>query len=114
MAEDEKQVAAEAAAQPCEPVPPTSYRRRALLTFSVILLVLLIWWGSGYIFAYTDDAYLTSDIISVTPEVSGPVEAVSVSDNQWVKRGTLLFSIDPEPFELAVEQARAEEAGAQA
>ncbi len=114
MAEDEKQVAAEAAATPCEPVQPTSYRRQAVLAATVILLVLLIWWGSGYILAYTDDAYLTSDIISVTPEVSGPVETVGVSDNQWVKRGTPLFSIDPEPFRLAVEQARADEKKAQA
>ncbi len=114
MAENEKQAAVEAAATPCEPVRPTSYRRRALLTFSVILVILLIWWGSGYIFAYTDDAYLTSDIISVTPEVSGPVDAVGVSDNQWVKRGTPLFSIDPEPFRLALAQSLADERKAEA
>src|SRR5262249_40304649 len=67
-----------------------------------------------YVFAYTDDAYVTSDVVSITPEVTGPIEAVHVTDNEWVGRGTLLFTIDPVPFRLAVEQARAEEARSQA
>jgi multidrug efflux system membrane fusion protein len=77
-------------------------------------LLVAAWWVSGYLFGYTDDAYLTSDIVSITPEVSGPVETVHVSDNEWVKRGTPLFTIDPVPFRLAVEQAQAEEARAEA
>ena len=77
-------------------------------------MIIAAWWGSGYLFAYTDDAYLTSDIVSITPEVSGPINAVHVTDNQWVSRGTLLFTIDPVPFQLALERARAQEAQAQA
>jgi multidrug efflux system membrane fusion protein len=80
----------------------------------LLALILAGWWGSGYLFAYTDDAYLTSDIVSVTPEVAGPVEAVHVTDNQWVARGTKLFSIDPLPFKLELERTRALEAEAQA
>ena len=91
-----------------------SHRQRALYFLLILLTVLLAWWGSGYVFAYTDDAYLTSDIVSITPEVSGPIEAVHVTDNEWVTRGTLLFTIDPMPFQLALEQARAEEARAEA
>ena len=68
----------------------------------------------GYLFAYTDDAYLTSDLVSVAPEVTGPVEAVHVTDNQWVTRGTPLFTIDPTPFRLELERARALESEAQA
>jgi multidrug efflux system membrane fusion protein len=99
-----------------EPSRPriTSHRQRALYLLLILLTVLLVWWGSGYVFAYTDDAYLASDIVSITPEVSGPIEAISVSDNEWVTRGTLLFTIDPMPFQLALEQARAEEARAEA
>jgi len=111
MAHEEQ---AEAAPSLKKAVRAISYRLRALLALAALLLVLLMWWGSGYLLAYTDDAYLTSDIISVTPEVSGPVETVDVSDNQWVRRGTLLFTIDPEPFRIAVEQARAEEMKAEA
>lgn len=93
---------------------PRSRRGRALRFLLVLVLVLAGWWGSGYVCAYTDDAYVTSDIVSVTPEVSGPIATVDVADNQWVARGTPLFTIDPEPFELEVRQARAREAEAQA
>jgi multidrug resistance efflux pump len=92
---------------------PPSHRRRALLFLLAIGALLAGWWASGYLFAYTDDAFLTSDVVSITPEVSGPVEAVHVTDNQWVTRGTLLFTIDPVPFKLELEQARQQEAQAQ-
>lgn len=91
-----------------------SYRSRALLALAAFVLVVVVWWGSTYIFAYTDDAFLTSDIVSITPEVSGPIAAVHVTDNQRVTRGTPLFNIDPAPFDLALQQARAEEARAEA
>lgn len=93
---------------------PPSHRQRALLFLLTLAAAFLVWWLSGYLFAYTDDAYLTSDVVSITPEVTGPIEAVDVKDNEWVGRGTLLFTIDPVPFRLAVEQARAEEARSQA
>ncbi len=114
MAEVVEQVAADAGSPLCEPVRLISYRRRTVLALAGISLVLLAWWGSGFLVTYTDDAYLTSDIVSVTPEVTGPVEAIGVSDNQWVKQGTLLFSIDAEPYRLAVDQARADERKAEA
>src|SRR5262249_5824482 len=57
---------------------PLRYRR-ALLSVFVLLLMLAAWWGSSYLFAYTDDAYLTSDLVSITPEVSGPIKAVNVT-----------------------------------
>lgn len=94
------------------PIP--SRRRRALLFLLAVAAAVLAWWISGYLFAYTDDAYVTSDVLSITPEVTGPIAAVLVKDNEWVKRGTLLFTIDPVPFRLAVEQARAEEARTEA
>ncbi|HEY0182162.1 MAG TPA: HlyD family secretion protein [Rhodopila sp.] len=92
----------------------SSPRRRAILFLLSIAVVLALWWASGYVFAYTDDAYLTSDLVTVTPEVTGPIEAVHVADNQWVTRGTPLFTIDPVPFRLDLERAQALEAQAQA
>jgi multidrug efflux system membrane fusion protein len=73
-----------------------------------------LWWVSGYFFAYTDDAYEDSDVVQITPEIAGPLEAVHVSDNQWVKRGNILFTIDPTPFKLQLEQATAREEEARA
>jgi multidrug resistance efflux pump len=96
--------------------PPrrTAYRRRALLPLVTTGLVLGLWWISGYVLAYTDDAYITSDVVQVTPQVAGPVEGVHVSDNQWVKRGGMLFSIDPTPFKLQLRKAIEQEEEARA
>src|SRR5277367_1959568 len=82
---------------PAAPARRTTHRRRTLLPLVATGMVLGLWWISGYVLAYTDDAYVTSDVVQVTPQVAGPVEAVQVSDNQWVKRGSILFTIDPTP-----------------
>jgi multidrug efflux system membrane fusion protein len=49
-----------------------------------------------------------SDLVSVAPEVTGPVLQVHVVDNQEVKKGDRLFTIDPEPFRLVVNQHQAQ------
>ena len=56
----------------------------------------------------TDDAIVMADIIGVVPQVSGTITELHVVDNQPVQRGDLLFVIDPRPYELAVQRARAE------
>ena len=55
----------------------------------------------------TDDAYTTSDVIQVTPQVNGRIEKLLVSDNQQVKKGQLLAVLDPSSYEVAVENAKA-------
>lgn len=64
--------------------------------------------------AYTGDAYVMSDLVSVAPQVTGRITAVHVADNQDVAEGDLLATIDPVPFQLAVDQRRAESTEAQA
>jgi multidrug efflux system membrane fusion protein len=56
----------------------------------------------------TDDAIVMADIINVVPQVSGTISELHVADNQTVKQGDLLFTVDPRPYELAVQRARAE------
>jgi membrane fusion protein, multidrug efflux system len=99
---------------PAAPPRRTTHRLRALLLVVATGLVLGLWWISGYVLAYTDDAYITSDVVQVTPQVAGPVEAVYVSDNQWVKRGSILATIDPTPFKLQLQQAIEQEEEARA
>ena len=90
------------------------YRRRVLLTLSVIVLTLVLYWASGYFFAYTDDAYVTSDFVSVAPYISGRIVSVNVVDNQTVKKGELLATIDPTPFQLALNEKQAKKTEAEA
>jgi membrane fusion protein, multidrug efflux system len=93
------------AIEPTEPAPlpkpaDERYRRRVLLVLSSIVLALVLYWASGYFFAYTDDAYVTSDFVSVAPYISGRIVSVNIVDNQTVKKGELLATIDQTPFRL--------------
>jgi len=55
----------------------------------------------------TYDAYIQAYIVNMAPEVSGRIIELSVRDNQRVKEGQVLFQIDPKPYQLRVDQARA-------
>jgi membrane fusion protein, multidrug efflux system len=62
---------------------------------------------AGGRFVSTDNAYLKADKVTVSPDVSGRIESVHVKAHEFVRPGTLLFRIDPEPFQIALEQANA-------
>jgi len=63
---------------------------------------------------WTRDGRVRADVVQVAPDVSGLVTEVLVADNQVVKRGDVLFRIDPERFDLALRQAEAVVEGKQA
>lgn len=69
--------------------------------------------GGGYIYlksgryVETDNAYVKADKVQVSTEVAGQVNEVFVRENQSVNAGQLLFSLDPAPYRMAVNQARA-------
>lgn len=56
---------------------------------------------------YTSQANVDTFLVQIAPEISGPVVAVGVRDNQPVSKGHLLFEIDPSPFEIALRAAQA-------
>jgi multidrug resistance efflux pump len=56
---------------------------------------------------WTRDGRVRADVVTIAPDVSGLVTEVAVRDNQTVKRGDVLFRIDPDRFELALAQADA-------
>ena len=53
----------------------------------------------------TDDASVWANYIEIAPEVSGRLVELPVKDNAYVKKGDLLFVIDPRPYEYALSQA---------
>src|ERR1700738_658580 len=55
----------------------------------------------------TDDAYLQADLVHMAPDVSGRIVELDVRDNQAVHKGDVLFRIDPDPYRMRVDQARA-------
>src|SRR5215471_15729253 len=103
-----------ASVAPQQQAEATGYRRRVLLVLSAVLMALLAYWASSYFFAYTNDAYVTSDFVSIAPYVSGRIASVNVVDNQTVKKGDLLATIDPTPFQLALNEKQAKKTEAEA
>jgi len=55
----------------------------------------------------TDDATVRANFIGIAPQVSGHIVDLRVVDNQRVNEGAVLFLIDPRPYEIALERARA-------
>jgi membrane fusion protein, multidrug efflux system len=53
------------------------------------------------------DTKVAANAIGIAPRVSGPIKSLPLKDDQAVKKGDVLFEIDPEPYELAVRVARA-------
>jgi multidrug efflux system membrane fusion protein len=55
----------------------------------------------------TDDASIDADVVHIAAEVGGRIITIPVEENARVAKGDLLFQIDPVPYQLAVDQARA-------
>jgi membrane fusion protein (multidrug efflux system) len=84
--------------------------RRALLLVLLPLIALVggvMFYLTGGRYVTTDDAYVGAQKVLITPDISGKIEKVVVREGQHVNQGDVLFEIDPVPFRLAVQQARA-------
>ena len=57
----------------------------------------------------TEDAEVFANFIGIAPQVDGPVTRLNVNDNQFVKRGDLLYEIDDRPYQYALETAISEQ-----
>jgi membrane fusion protein (multidrug efflux system) len=99
---------------PLEATVVDTARRRQRLRFALLVvvpLVLTIGAGLAYLaggrYVSTDDAYVKADKVTITAEVSGKVAELAVDANQHVTRGQLLFTIDEEPYRIALQRADA-------
>src|SRR4051794_18586231 len=74
---------------------------------SIVLLIiaaLIVYYVLSDIYTpFTTDAYVQAYVVQVAPRVEGQVILVGVEENQAVKKGELLFEIDPRPFEHQLE-----------
>src|SRR5579871_6392841 len=64
-------------------------------------------WGIIEQHPRTDDATVRANVVGIVPRVRGLIVKLNVVDNQEVKQGDVLFEIDPEDYELALERAKA-------
>ena len=72
------------------------------------------YWTVGRFEVSTDDAYVKADNTTIAPKVSGYIAAVLVGDNEAVKAGQVLARIDNRDYRVALDQAKADVAAAEA
>jgi membrane fusion protein (multidrug efflux system) len=114
----EKLAGTETEAPAIEEAAPKRNWKRLLRPGLMLIVPALLLLAGGYYWltsgssVSTDDAQVKQDIVSVSPQVNGPVVQVFVKDGSKVKRGDLLFRIDPAPYRVALEQAQAQLAAA--
>jgi len=88
--------------------PPASPMRKVVLIAIGLLLVLFVYHVlSDRYTPYTSQARVETFLTQIAPEVAGDVLDVNVKDNGTVRKGQLLFRIDPEPYQVAVRSAEA-------
>ena len=76
-----------------------------LLVLAAIVVAFLVyqrWTGDPW----TRDGRVRADIVKIAPRVSGYIVEIAVQDNQFVRKGDLLFRIDPSSYQLAVDTAQ--------
>ncbi|HTV90066.1 MAG TPA: HlyD family secretion protein [Stellaceae bacterium] len=94
-------------------------RRRLLLIGLIALLVIGVivggteWWIEASKWVSTDDAFIDTHMVQISPQVAGRVKAVLVNDNQEVRAGQLLVEIDPADYQAKLDQALANQQSAQ-
>jgi membrane fusion protein (multidrug efflux system) len=96
-----------------------SFRKLLLAGVAVAALAGASWYGYDYwtvgrFLVSTDDAYVKADNTTIAPKVSGYLDRVLVGDNEHVKAGQVLARIDDRDFRVALDQARADVAAANA
>lgn len=84
--------------------------RRVLMIGGVVLVVAvsLGLWLTGGRYVSTDDASVQSAKLMVSTDVSGLVQTVNVQEGQQVKKGQVLFTLDPTPFRIALQNAQSQ------
>ena len=74
------------------------------------LFVAVVAGGAAWYFDYSakhpssDDSYVNANLVNVAPKVSGYVEDILVKNNQFVKKGTVLFRIAPVDYSVQLDQ----------
>ena len=94
--------------------PIARAKRKPLLGLLFLLCLLAAVGGGAYywlvarFFEHTDDAYVSANVVEITPQVSGTVVAVKVRDTDRVSAGQMLVQLDPADTEIALQQTEAE------
>ncbi|MCX5495575.1 HlyD family secretion protein [Kaistia dalseonensis] len=90
-----------------EATPANPLRRTAFVVLAIAIILFIASIVVERLTPYTSQASVQAYVVRIAPEVAGKVIEIGVVDNAVVKAGDVLFRLDPQPFEIAVEQAEA-------
>jgi len=79
------------------------------ILISAVILGVVVLYRTNY-YPRTDDAQVFANFIGIAPQVEGPLVRLNVQDNQFVKKGELLFEVDERPYAYALERAISDQA----
>ncbi len=91
--------------------------RASLITGGAVVLAVILALAMAHRSAtkpWTRDAQVRANLVGIAPRVAGPVINIPIKDNQSVKKGDLLFEIDPATYQAALDNANARVAEAEA
>jgi len=86
-------------------------KQKYFLTGAIVLIavaVILLKYWSFLTNPWTRNGQVQANVIEIAPRVSGPIVALPIRDNQFVRAGDLLFAIDPRTYQASLDQARAQ------
>jgi multidrug resistance efflux pump len=92
--------------------PPNKVRRATLVVLLLCVVLFVYSMIADRLTPYTDQARVQAYVVRMAPDVSGRVEKVNVVDNQVARTGDVLFEIDRERYQIAVDSAEAQLAAA--
>src|SRR6187399_1024246 len=100
------------ASTPSDNTPPRNARKRWLAivigAFVVIGGICGAYWATALRYEQsTDDAYVSGNVVQITPQIPGTVVSIAADDTQFVKAGDTLVQLDPADAKIALEQADA-------
>ena len=88
--------------------PGGGYRIGAIVVAAVILISLLLYFIGDRLTPYTTQARIQAFVVPVAAEVAGKFSKVYIRNNDEVQPGQPLFDIDPKPYQIALQRARAD------
>ncbi|MFI4955077.1 MAG: HlyD family secretion protein [Gammaproteobacteria bacterium] len=85
------------------------FKKITLWTLIIISIAIAgyYWWYTHH-YVSTDDAYVNANVLQMAPQITGQVQSLNIINNEYVQKGTVLFTIDPAPYIVAVQEAQAE------
>ncbi|WP_031594715.1 HlyD family secretion protein, partial [Pantoea agglomerans] len=86
----------------------------AVKYFSTLIVFALALLAGGWLWNYymqspwTRDGKVRAELVDITPQVSGRITQLKVRDNQFVHQGQQLLTLDPVPWQIALDNAAAQ------